>query len=161
MLEIGVKKMDFDGKNTIFSRIVNLDTNLDLIILISTKDKSFGELFQSKVLDSMIDKISPKDTYKDFSSALENINSFLSAWKDENSELRAVHAIVGILDKNNFLFSTIGSPSCYLINSHNDVIEVTEKEESRKDFDFISNGEVADRETIVLGTTRILDYLSK
>ncbi len=161
MLEINVKKMDFDGKNTIISRVVNLDVSLDLIVLISVKDESFGELFLNKILDSIIDRIHLQSTYKDFSLALENINAFLSTWKNENDSLKGVHAILGILEGKNFLFSNLGSSSCYLINSHNDVIEATEKEEKSKNFGFISNGQVDNGETILLGTTRVLDYLSK
>lgn len=161
MLEINVKKVDFEGKNTIISRVVNLDNQLDLILLISVKDTSFWDLFLNKILDSIIDRISKKDTYKDFSTALENINAFLYTWKNENDKLKGVHAVIGILQKNQLLFSTLGSPSCYLVNNHNDVIEVTEKEESRKDFDFISSGEFNDGEIVVFGTTRILNYLSK
>ena len=161
MLEINVKKIDFDKKNTIISRVVNLDTHLDLIILLSVKDKNFGDLFLNKVLDSIIDKVCLKTTYKDFSVALENINAFISTWKNENEEFKWIHAIVWIIEKKSLLFSTLGSASCYLINNHNDVIEITEKDENKKDFGFILNGDVNDNEIILFWTTRILDYLSK
>jgi len=109
----------------------------------SVKDESFGELFLNKILDSVIDRIRLKETYSDFSTALENINAFLYTWRSENEKLKGVHAIIGILEKDTLLFSTIGSPSCYLVNSHRDVVEVTEKEEDKKDFSFISNGEIS------------------
>lgn len=161
MLKINVKKIQVGGKNTIFSRVVNLDTNLDLIVLVSVKDESFGELFLNKILDSCIDRIRCKDTYSDFSTALENINSFLSTWRVENERMKGVHSVIVIMEGNKLFFSTMGSPSAYLVNSHQDVVEVTEKDEDRKDFWFISNGEVSDKETMIFGTTRLLNYLSK
>lgn len=161
MLDLHVQKMKFQWKNTIISRVVNLDHHLDLLVLISVKDTSFWELFLNKILDSIIDRISIKDTYNDFSTALENINSFLSTWRDKNDNTKGIHAFVGILNQREFLFSTVGSPSCYLINTHSDVIEVTDKQEDRKNFWFILNGEVNNGETIMFSTTRILNYLSK
>lgn len=127
----------------------------------SIKDKNFGELLQSKILDSIIDKLSLKDVYKDFSVALENINSFLGTWEQDGEKIKGLSAIIAILDKKSLLFSTLWAPSCYLINSQREVIEVTDKEENRKDFGFISSGDIGDNEIVVFGTTRILDYLSK
>jgi hypothetical protein len=37
------------------------------------------------------------------------------------------------------MFSCIGSPSAYLIKNTNEVIEITEKEEKNKEFNFISD----------------------
>lgn len=161
MLDIHVRKIDFDENNTIVSRVVNLDTHLDLIVLISVKDKNFWELLQSKILDSIIDKLTLKDVYRDFSVALENINSFLVNWEKDRDSAKWLSAIVWILDKKNFLFSTLGSPSCYLLNTQKELIEVTDKEENSKIFGFISSGEISDNEIITISTIRILDYLSK
>ncbi len=161
MLDLNVQKMDFLGNNTIFSRVVNLDNHLDLMVLISVKDEKFWEVFLNKILDATIDRISVKNTYSDFSTALENINAFLNAWKDENEKLKWVHAIIAVLHKKELLFSTLGSPSSYLVNAHKDVVEITDKEEKRKDFGFISSWEISDNETIMFATTRLLNYLSK
>lgn len=161
MLKINVNKINFEWKNTIISRVINLDTHLDMVVLLSVKDTSFWDLFLNKILDSTIDRIRIQDVYNDFSTALENINSFLHTWKSENEKLKGVHAVIGLVFHKTLYFSTVGSPSCYLINSHHDVIEITEKEEQKKDFMFISNGDISWNETIIFGTTRLLHYLSK
>jgi hypothetical protein len=156
-----VRKIDFDEKNTIISRIVNLDKHLDLMILMSIKDKNFWELLESKILDSIIDKLNLKDVYKDFSVALENINSFLQTWEQDGEKVKWLSALVAILDKKHLLFSTLWTPSCYLINTQREVIEVTDREENRKNFWFISSGDVGDNEIVTFSTMRVLDYLSK
>ena len=161
MLHINVKKVDAQWKNTLVSRVVNLDIQLDLIVIFSVKDENFGELFLNKILDSIIDKVRLQEVHNDLSTALENINAFLHTWKNENDKLKWVHAIVGILEKNTLFFSTIGSPSCYLVNDQSDVVEITEKEENKKDFSFVSHGKLWEGETIVFSTTRLLNYLSK
>ena len=161
MLETDIRKIDFGGKNILKSHNVNLDTNLDCIIILSTKDSRLSDLLYHKIIDSIIDRIHPKNVYKDFSSALENINAFLSWWMHEGERVKGLHAIVGIYDKKTFLFSSIGQSSCYLYNTHGDVIEVTERDDSPRDFWFISSGDIADGEALIVSTTRLLDILSK
>jgi hypothetical protein len=39
-------------------------------------------------MDSIIDRIHPKNVYKDFSSSLENINSFLSTWQKGGDKVK-------------------------------------------------------------------------
>jgi len=68
--------------------------------------------------------------------------------------------VVGILSKNNLIFSTVGSPSCYFINSDREVVEITEREETRKEFGFISSGDMKYGEVITFSNIRLLDYLS-
>lgn len=161
MLETDIRKIDFWGKNILKSHSVNLDTDLDCVILISAKDPRLLDLLYHKIVDSIIDRIHPKNVYKDFSSALENINAFLLGWMHEWERIKWLHAIVGVYDKKTFLFSSIGAASCYLHNSHGDVIEITEREDFPKDFGFISSGDVAEREALILSTVRLLDTLSK
>ena len=94
MLKTDIRKIDFGGKNTLKTHLVNLDTNLDCVILISTKDQRLEELLYNKIIDALIDRIHPKNTYKDFSNALENINAFLSNWKREGEKIKGLHAII-------------------------------------------------------------------
>ena len=63
--------------------------------------------------------------------------------------------------KKTFLFSTIGRASCYLYNTHKDIIEVTDKDDTPKDFSYISSGDIADGEVLILSCMRLLDILSK
>jgi len=161
MLNTDIKKIDFWGKNLIKSHHVNLDVDLDCIILFSIKDQKLWDLLYNKIVDAIIDRIHPKNTYKDLSNALENINAFLSNWKRNGEKISSLHAIIGVYHQKTFYFSTIWDASCYLYNTHGDVIEVTDKEENPKDFNFISSGDIADGESLIVSTMRLLDILSK
>lgn len=161
MLTSDIKNIDFGGKNFVKSHIVNLDKELDCVILLSVKDQKLKDLLYNKILDALIDRVHPKNVYKDFSSALENINAFLSNWKVDNEKVRWLHAIIGIYHGKSFLFSTVWKASCLLYNSHGDVIEVTDKADDPKDFSFISSGDIAYGEVLIVSTLRILDILSK
>ncbi len=160
MLDFDIKHLDSGGKNSIISKVINLDKGLDLIILISSKDKWFGDLILNKILDSIIDNIDPKNLYKDFSHALENINGFLDTWRTGGEKIKWLSVVVWVLAKNNLVFSTVGSPSCYFINSQQEVVEITEREESRKEFGFISSWDVKYGEIVSFSNLRLLDYLS-
>lgn len=160
MLDFDIKHLDSNGKNTIISKVINLDGWLDLIILISSKDKWLWDLIRNKILDTIIDNIDPKNIYKDFSHALENINAFLDTWRTGGDKIKGLNMVVGILASNNLVFSTVGSPSCYFINSDREVVEITEREESRKEFGFISSWDVKYGELISFSNIRLLDYLS-
>lgn len=157
MFEINSKKIDFKKDNEIISKTINLDNNLDLFILISYKNGNLWSLVLNKIIDSIIDKISPKNAYKDFSNSLENINSLIKNIRKDEDEL---DIIVAILNKNNLLFSTIWNASCYLVNRSFEIIEITEKAENRKDFSFISDWTLNDWEFIIMWTKRILNFLS-
>ena len=126
MLETDVRKIDFEWKNTLKTYSVNLDTDLDCIIILSSKDEKLTELLYHKVMDSIIDRIHPKNVYKDFSNSLENINSFLSSWQQWGDKIKGLHGIIAIYHKKTFLFSTIWKPSCYLFNYRQDFVEITD-----------------------------------
>ena len=160
MLDFDIKHLDSNGKNSIISKVINLDKSLDLIILISSKDKWLWDLILNKTLDSIIDNVDPKNIYKDFSHSLENINGFLDTWRTPWSKIKGLNMVVWILSNTNLVFSTVGSPSCYFINSEQEVVEITEREESRKEFGFISSWDVKYGEVISFSNIRLLDYLS-
>ncbi len=161
MFKTDVRKLDFQWKNLLKTYSVNLDDDLDCIIVLSIKDEKLGDLLYHKIIDSLIDRVHPKNVYKDFSNALENINAFLASWKHEWEKIKGLHGIIGVYHKKTFLFSTVWRASCYLYNTHRDVIEITDKEDTTHDFSFISSGEVASGESLILSTLRLLDILSK
>jgi len=161
MTDIHVRKIEFWGKNLLKSKSFMLDKDISCIILISTKDEKLEELFYNKIVDSVIDRIHPKNIYKDFSSALENINAFLSNWRAGDEKIKSLHWFIWIQFKKTLYFSTIWKASCYLHNSHSDIIEVTDKSEYPKDFSFISSWDIAAGESIVISNIRVLDILSK
>ena len=160
MLDFDIKHLDSNGKNGVISKLINLDEKFDLIVLISSKDKWLWELILNKILDTIIDNVDRKNIYKDFSHALENINGFLDTWRTGWDKIKWLNMVVGILSKNNLIFSTVGSPSCYFINSDREVVEITEREETRKEFGFISSGDMKYGEVITFSNIRLLDYLS-
>ena len=96
------------------------------------------------------DKISKQNTYKDFSNSLEHINSVLKTWNND-SEWEKMNMVIGVLNENEFLFSNIWKTSCYLVKKQN-VIEITDKKDKKKEFSFISNGDLEHNDIIVLGT---------
>lgn len=161
MLQTDLKKIDVGWDNIVKSFSLNLDDNLDCFILFSCKDQSLADLLHHKITDAIIDRIHPKNVYKDFSNALENINAFLRSWKQEDGKIKWLQAVIGIYSKKTFLFSTVWKASCYLYNSQNDLIEVTDSEERSKDFSFISSWDIASGEVMILSTARLLDTLSK
>lgn len=161
MFEISSKKVDFNKENTIIKRNINLDKELDCFILISTKDANLWELILNNILDFIIDKISKNNTYNDFSIALESINAFIKTWKQDSDEKIKLDIIIWILNDNNYIFSNIWKSSCYLINNNDEVIELTNKEENKKEFNFVSSWEMKNNEIIVSSTRRLLNYLSK
>ena len=88
MLEVELKKIQFDGENHIKSHHINLDTNLECVIVFTSKDEKLQELLYTKILDACIDRIHPKNVYKDFSNALESINAFLSTWQHGEDKIK-------------------------------------------------------------------------
>jgi len=161
MFEISSKKVDFEKKNTLIKRNINLDTNLDCFILISTDNDSFWELLINNILDFFIDKISKKNAYNDFSIALESINSFIKKWESEPEKEINLDIIISILNDNTYIFSNIWNSSCYLINSKNELLELTNKDENKKFFSFLSSWDLFNNDIIISSTRRLLNYLSK
>lgn len=161
MLNQDHRVFDYNKTNKAISKNINLDTELDLFLVISSEDWNFSELVLSKILDFAIDNISKENTYKDFSVLLENVNTVLKTWRQDNKTLENdITIFIWILNKNNFLFSNIGKPSAYLIKNTNEVVEITEKEERKKEFNFISDWKLDYWDVIVIASTRLLNYLS-
>lgn len=160
MFDLSSKKIEKSKSNLIIKKNINLDNDLDCFILISTEDENFSELLLNKILDSIIDKISIKNTYNDFSLSLENINSFINNWKRDKSEKLSLDTIIWVLNKNSFIFSNIWNSSCYLVKKDLEILEVTKSDDNRKEFSFISSWDLSDWEIIVLSTKRLLNYLS-
>lgn len=161
MFEISSKKVDFEKENKLIKRNINLDKNLDCFILISSNDSNFWELILNNILEYTIDKISKNNAYNDFWVSLENINSFIKTWNKDNEIKPKLDIIIGILNENDYIFSNIWKSSCYLVNKKNEVIELTNKEDNKKDFNFISNWEIKSGEIIISSTKRLYNYLSE
>ncbi len=161
MIEFSSKKIKVNENETLLKKHFNLDAGLDCFIIISSNDDKFSDALSHKVLDCLIDRINPDDVYNDFSIFLENINSFIKTWKkDSDIEIKS-NVVISLLHKNNFLFSTTGTASCYLINSSKDVLEITDHKLPKKHFDYISEWKITAKDIVVCSNGRLFNYLSK
>ncbi len=161
MFEISSKKVNNNSQSILVKRNINLDTNLDAFILIKTVDKWFSDLLLNNILDSLIEKISLENTYADFSVALENINHFIWNWRQDSDKKLKLSIIIWILNEDNYIFSNIWKSSCYLVNKNSEVVELTSKDENKKEFNFISSWKLINDEIVVSSTSKLLKYLSK
>jgi hypothetical protein len=161
MFEISSKKVNFEKENTIIKRNINLWENLDCFVLISTNKANLGDLMINNILDSFVDKITKENDYNDFSLALENINAIIKTWEWELEEKPELDVVIWLLNNNNFIFSNIWNSSCYLINNQNNISELTNKNDKKEVFSYVSSWELKNGDIIVSSTKRLLDYLSK
>jgi hypothetical protein len=108
MFEINVKSSDLQKQNEVLKKNINIDINLDAFILISSSNSGFAENVLNYTLEHLIDKIGKEDTYHDFSTSLENINSFIKTWRlePENRD-DSLDMIIGILNEDIYTFSNI------------------------------------------------------
>lgn len=161
MFEISVIEVPNQKENVVLKRTINLDKNLDCFLMISSSSNSLAENLLNHTLESIIDKISKEETYNDFWIALENINSFLKNWRIDEKQEDELDMTISILNENNLMFSNIWKSTVYLINRNSEIIELTERNENKKSFLFISSGILANSEIIISSTINILKYLSK
>ncbi|MDQ7022789.1 MAG: hypothetical protein Q9M97_04635 [Candidatus Gracilibacteria bacterium] len=158
MFEVNSIKEKSFGKTKVIAKTINLGNNLDLFISASSKNEAFLDYIFNKIIDFTVDRISNKNTYKDFSYSLELINKVLKSWYKDSDD--KINMIIGILNKNEFLFSNIGNASCYLVKKNN-VIEITDAKDKKKEFNFVSNGILENDDIINLSSKRLLSYLSE
>jgi len=111
MFDIHQAKIDILKENDVTIRHINLDIDLECFILIDSEDKKISQLILTNILDTLIGNISKYNTYKDFSSALERINSLLKNWQDDKNKIKGLNIFIGVLNKSNLTFSNIGRPS--------------------------------------------------
>lgn len=161
MFDLSSKIINKEKQNHIIKKNISLDTHLDCFIHIDSDSKNFSEAFLNKVVDHIIDKISIKNTYWDFSIALENINAFIKAWNIDNTEKQTANVLIWILHNNNFIFSNIGHASAYWINKNQELISLTDHNSNKDRFSDISNWELKNDEVILISSTNILSYLSQ
>lgn len=161
MFDLSSKIINKDKQNHIIKKNISLDTNLDCFIHIDSHSKNFAEAFLNKVVDHIIDKISIKNTYWDFSIALENINAFIKAWNTDNTEKQSANVIIWILHNNNFIFSNIGNSAAYLVNKNEELVNLTDHKNLKDSFSYISNWELSNNEFILISSVNILNYLSQ
>ena len=94
MFEASSITVNFNKENKVIDKKVNLDENLDCFILISSSDDNLPDLILNKILDAVINKISIKDTYNDFSVTLDVVNAFLKTWMQNNEKIYDLDVVV-------------------------------------------------------------------
>lgn len=161
MIQFKSKTIDKSKNNIIINKSIEIDENLNFFILIDSEDKTFSDLFINKALDFTIDWITKENTYKDFTKILENLNWFLKTWIQDNENwLDDVSIILWINNNSDLYFSNMWQPSAYLIKNTNEVTEITDKDEHKKEFSFISEWKLDINDSIVFASSRLLNYLS-
>ncbi len=161
MIEIASKKIELKSKNEVILKNIELDNNLNCFILIDTEDDKFWDIILNKLLDNIIWKISSESAYKDFSIALENTNTIIKSWKNNEWIKWEVNIFAAVLEEKNLIFSTIWSASCYLVKKDNEIVEITEKDDCKKEFSFISNWDIKNEETIIICSDKLLHHVSR
>lgn len=160
MLESDIRIIDWKIEKNVKAQKISLDFGWELIYFYTCSDEAFSDLFQNKILESLLDRITWKNAYKDFSRWLEVVNAFLEGWRKESKSFDLT-ALIGLYDGRAFHFSTIWSASVLLWNLRGNIIEVSDKDDTPKNFHFISSGDIGEGETLILSNTRLLSILSK
>ena len=162
MFDIRHSKLDLNFDNEVIDKVINLDDGLDAFILIDSEDKKIATIAFNSLLDSFIGQINKDDTYKQFSWALESVNQIFKTWQNEGDKIHGLNIFVGILQRKNLIFSTFGKPSGYLVKRDGEIIEIIDHSDiSKKEFSFISNGDINEWEVIIVGSNVLFDELSK
>jgi len=160
MIDYNIIKLKNSGENNIITKNINLDYKLDFFILIDWNNSDYVSILENKILDFVIDKISKENTYKDFSETLEKINWLLRKYNKEKKEWEYLNIILATLNNTDLIFSEIWKPSLYLAKETWESIEITDKNENKKEFSYISKWDLEHNDILVFSTTRLLNYLS-
>ncbi len=160
MIESDIRIIDWKNQKHLKAQKIQLDFWGELLYFFEAQDEVFFDLFHNKILESLLDKITWKNAYKDFSRWLEIINNFLESWKKDTEGLNLT-ALIGLYDNKSFHFSTIWGASVLLWNIRGNIIEVSDIDENPKNFHFISSGDIWEGETLILSNIRLLSILSK
>lgn len=161
MFELNSHNIDKNKTNTVIKKSISLDENLHCFLYIDSSSINYSQALENNILDCIIDKISLNNTYWDFSVSLENINAFIKTWNQDKNEKQTANVFIGILENNNFIFSNIWKSSAYLVNKKDDLVTLTDPEENKDEFGYISNGTLSNKEFIIISTNNILQYLSQ
>jgi len=160
MIDYNILILEKSNKNKVKVKHLNLDHKLDFFLLIDSNDINYIDSLETKIIDLVIDNISKEETYKDFSKILEKINIFLREYYKNKSSLNYLNILIAIQNKQDFIFSQVWKPSLYLVKTNWETIEITDKNAKNKEFNYISEWILENKDILILSTKRLLKYLS-
>lgn len=160
MIDYNIIKLENKQTNKIIIKNISLDYKLDFFMFIDSNNEEYVNIIENKILDFIIDKITKENTYKDFSISLEKINNILKIYNSEKSEDEYLNILLAVLNETDFIYSDIWNPSLYLVKDSNETIEITDKSENKKEFNYISEWNLEHNDILIIWTTRLLEYLS-
>ncbi len=161
MIDYSIVKLENNNASKVVVKYVSLDHKLDFFMVIDSNKKDYTKIIENKILDFIIDKISITNTYKDFSLALEKINNIIKTYNQDNKDNKNyLNVLVSVLNKDNFIFSNIWNSSLYLIKETNETIEITDKNDIKKEFNYIFEATLEHKDILIVSSTRLLEYLS-
>lgn len=162
MFSFEIKNIESNlSQNTTVSKKIEIDEELTCFIVIDSSNNKIVQPILNKIVDYILDNINAKDTYNKFSVALENINFFIKTLKSKDEENQELNIIIALLEKNNLHFSKIWKSSCFLINSKNDFLEITDKNDKTVSFDYISSGKLTFWERVILSSLNLWELLTQ
>ncbi len=141
--------------------VMPLSDDVEAIIMISCEDENKTVLLYHRILDALLDHIDTQNVYKNFSLALEHVNALLTSWRDGDGNISWLTAIIAVYAQDTLYFSPFWPSFLSLYNSWKQLVEITEKHQSMREFHYISSGKIIPWETLIFSTTRLLDTLSE
>jgi hypothetical protein len=162
MFDIHHSKLDLNYDNEVIDKVINLDVWFDAFILIDSEDKKIATIALNSILDALIWQVDTQDTYKQFSAALESINQIFKTWQNDGEKIQWLNIFIWVLQRKNLIFSTLWRMSGYLIKRDGDITEILDAGDAgKKEFNFISNGDINEGEVVIIGSNAFFDELSK
>lgn len=162
MTQVYSPKNPPSSNNYCISKTISLQEDITAHLLIESADHKLGDFLYNSIIDVMVDKISVQKTYHDFSIALEWVNSLLKTWQLDKEKIQDLDVIISICQNQNIMFSQIGRASCILVQANQNVSTLTgDGAKTPHEFDFISNGTIAENDMLIFCTKNIMLELSE
>lgn len=146
--------------NYFLEKKIDIGTDLSCIILIDSKNEKILKPLLNKITDYLFDNLNPQKVYDTFLVSLESINFFLKNLEKKENFLDDLNIFIWVNYKTEFYFSKIWNVSCYIINSSNEFIELTQKSKKWSFFDYISSWTLKSNEKIIISNNSLNDYFT-
>lgn len=155
-------KINQNSTNTM-SKVLEIWEKAKIYITIFDKIWYNVSLVSNKIIDIFLSNVKQTDDEKkskeNFSYSLDEINILLNKLKNSWENFSSLNIFVWLYFDDNFYFSKIGSPSCYLI--WKTISEATYEDEREETFEYISNWKIEKWNSLIISNKRVLDYITK